>query len=169
MHGLEGKVGKGPVKLPGHPDNIYHGCHVDDCADAYVALASHPVRAEVNGECFNISGYRYETVSDFLAALAAEYKIPGGITTTTQVSEIESPELQALYLVFVFSQWVDSTKIRKLTGWTDKRPLFSESLPTYRLAYDAAVRAGDNGVTRIHDRITGWASSGVTIVEPDAK
>ena len=167
ISGADGSRKGAPGYLPCHPDNIYHGCHIDDCAEAYVALATHPVRAEVNGECFNISGYRYETVSDIVAALSAEYKISGGISLTMQMSEIESPELRALDLVFNYSQWVDSTKIRKLTGWTDKRPLFSESLPIYRLAYEAAVRASDAGVARIRDRLAGWATSGVKIAKSD--
>ncbi|KAK5631528.1 hypothetical protein RRF57_007242 [Xylaria bambusicola] len=156
---------EGAVQLPGHPGNIYHGCHIDDCADAYVALATHPVRAEVDGECFNISGHRYETVSDVVAALSAEYGV--GITLT-RTSEITKPELQILQVILGYTQWVDSTKIRKLTEWTDRRPLFSENLPVYRRAYEAAVRAADASVARIRDRIAGWAASGVTIGSTDA-
>ncbi|KAI0109232.1 NAD(P)-binding protein [Nemania sp. FL0031] len=147
------------LKVPGHPDNIYHGCHIDDCADAYVALAEHPVRAEVHGECFNISGYRYETVSDILVALAKEYGVEGGITTAP-LAEVR-PEVRALEPVFGFCQWVDSAKIRRLTGWTDKRELFSENLHAYRLAYEAAAMAGDAGVARIRDRVAGWVASGL--------
>ncbi|KAI1123173.1 NAD(P)-binding protein [Nemania abortiva] len=147
------------VKVPGHTDNIYHGCHIDDCADGYVALAEHPVRADVSGECFNISGYRYETVGDILAALAEEYGIDGGIATAP-LSEVR-PELRALEPVFGFCQWVDSGKIRKLTGWTDKRELFSENVHAYRLAYEAAAAEGDAGVARIRDRVEGWVGSGL--------
>ncbi|KAI0505804.1 hypothetical protein F5B22DRAFT_492054 [Xylaria bambusicola] len=153
------------VKLPGHPDNIYHGCHIDDCADAYVALAAHPVRAEVRGECFNVSGYRYETVSDIVAALSAEYGV--GITLA-RTSEVTDPELRVLHVMLGQTHWVDSTKIRKLTGWTDRRPLFSDSLPVYRRAYEAASRAADASVARIRDRTAGWAASGLLIGDADA-
>ncbi|KAI1282876.1 hypothetical protein F5Y07DRAFT_199893 [Xylaria sp. FL0933] len=151
-----------PVNVPGHPDTIYHGCHVDDCAEAYVALATHPVRAEVSGECFNVSAYRYETVSDIMAAVSAEYGIRGGINITP-LAEVKRLEMHLLEPILGYSQWVDSTKIRKLTGWTDKKPLFSENLPVYRQAYEAAARAGDAGVARIQDRVAGWVAAGVKI------
>ncbi|KAI0907195.1 hypothetical protein F4823DRAFT_626518 [Ustulina deusta] len=157
-----------PVNVPGHLHNIYHGCHVDDCADAYVALATHPVRAEVSGECFNISAHRYETVSDIMTALSAEYGIRGGIAMMP-LAEVKSPELHILEPVLGYTQWVDSTKIRKLTGWTDRRALFSENLPVYRLAYDAAARAGDAGVARIRDRVAGWVASGIRIGKTEAE
>ncbi|KAI0543324.1 NAD(P)-binding protein [Xylaria curta] len=149
------------IKVPGHNDNIYHGCHIDDCADAYLALAEHPSRAEVSGECFNISGYRYETVGEILSALAAEYGIRGRIATVP-LKEVADPELRALEAVLGYTQWVDSTKIRKLTGWNDKRKLFSENIRTYRLAYEAAARAGDAGVSRTSDRVAGWEKAGLT-------
>ncbi|KAI3322657.1 NAD(P)-binding protein [Xylariaceae sp. AK1471] len=155
--GLDSKAG---VKVPGHDDNIYHGCHIDDCAEAYVALATHPVRARVNGECFNISGHRYETVGDIAVALSAEYGIEGGITAAPP-SEIRD-ELRPLEILFGYTQWVDSTKIRKLTGWTDTKTLFSENLHVYRLAYEAAARAGDAGVARAKDRIAEFIAGGVT-------
>ncbi|KAI0434929.1 hypothetical protein F5Y09DRAFT_156018 [Xylaria sp. FL1042] len=151
-----------PVNVPGHPDTIYHGCHVDDCADAYVALATHPVRAEVNGQCFNISAHRYETVSDIMAAVSAEYSIQSGIAMTP-LAEVKRPELRILEPILGYTQWVDSTKIRKLTGWIDRKPLFSENLPVYRHAYEAAARAGDAGVARIQDRVAKWVAAGVKI------
>ncbi|KAF2969222.1 hypothetical protein GQX73_g4333 [Xylaria multiplex] len=159
---LRASVSVGSVTVPGHPDNIYHGCHVDDCADAYVALAEHPVREQVNGECFNISGHRYETVSDILAALSADFGIQGGITAVP-LAEVKNPELHVLQPVLGYTQWVDSTKIRKLTGWTDRKPLFSENLHVYRRAYDAAAKVGDAGVLRIRDRVAGWVASGAKI------
>ncbi|KAI0474620.1 NAD(P)-binding protein [Xylaria cf. heliscus] len=149
------------IKVPGHADNIYHGCHVDDCADAYVALATHPSREAVRGQCFNISGYRYETVGEILSALTPEYGIRGGIVTAP-LAEVVDPELRALEAVLGYTQWVDSAKIRALTGWTDKRELFSENARTYRLAYEAASRAGDAGVKRISERVAGWAADGLS-------
>ncbi|RWA09311.1 hypothetical protein EKO27_g5790 [Xylaria grammica] len=159
---LRSRAGADSVTVPGHPANIYHGCHIDDCADAYVALAEHPAREQVHGEAFNISAHRYETVSDILAALSAEYGIRNGITASP-LAKGANPELDILEPVLGYTQWVDSAKIRKLTGWTDRRPLFSENLPVYRLAYDAAAKAGDAGVARIRERVSGWVTSGANI------
>ncbi|KAI0441938.1 NAD(P)-binding protein [Xylaria telfairii] len=149
------------LKVPGDSANIYHGCHIDDCAEAYVALATHPDRARVSGECFNISAYRYETVGEILSALAAEYGVRGGIATAP-LAEVTRPELRALGAVLGYTQWVDSAKIRDLTGWTDKRRLFSDNTRAYRLAYEAAARAGDAGVKRISERVAGWAALGLS-------
>ncbi|KAI1170693.1 NAD(P)-binding protein [Nemania sp. FL0916] len=160
--GSDGNV----LKVPGHLGNIYHGCHIDDCAEAYVALATHPSRAAVSGECFNISGYRYETVGEMMSAMTAEYGIKADIIAAP-TAEV-SPELRALAAGTEYSQWVDSSKIRELTGWTDRRELFSENMHMYRLAYEAAEQAGDSGVARIQDRVAGWAASGVTFQEKRA-
>ncbi|KAH8161040.1 hypothetical protein CIB48_g7196 [Xylaria polymorpha] len=124
------------LKVPGDAANIYHGCHVDDCAEAY-------------------------TVGEILSALAAEYGIRGGIVTAP-LAEVAQPELRALAAVLSYTQWVDSAKIRDLTGWTDKRRLFSDNTRAYRLAYEAAARAGDAGVKRISERVAGWAALGLS-------
>jgi nucleoside-diphosphate-sugar epimerase len=159
---------KAGIKVPGNIQNIYHGCHVDDCAEAYVALATHPDRAAVNGECFNVSGYRYETVGDIAAALEIEYGIVKGGITAAPSAEVR-PEFRSLEAGFGFSQWVDSSKIRKLTGWTDTRMLFTENLHVYRLAYEAAARAGDAGVGRIRKRVAGFLAMGFTYGVPKAE
>jgi nucleoside-diphosphate-sugar epimerase len=49
--------------------------HVDDCGEAYVALAEHPWRRDIGGECFNISSYRFETLEEIAEALVKEYGI----------------------------------------------------------------------------------------------
>ncbi|KAI1202714.1 hypothetical protein F5X97DRAFT_188011 [Nemania serpens] len=147
------------AKVPGHLDNIYHGCHIDDCGEAYVALATHPDREQVRGECFNISAHRYETVGDILTALSTEYGFEGGIMATPLAEA--RPDLRELETGFGYTQWVDSGKIRRLTGWTDRRELFSENVRVYRLAFEAAAQAGDSGVARIRDRVAGWVASGV--------
>ncbi|KAI0197653.1 NAD(P)-binding protein [Astrocystis sublimbata] len=149
------------IKVPGHNNNIYHGCHIDDCADAYVALATHASREQVSGQFFNISGHRYETVGEILSALAVEYGIRGEIVAVP-MGEVTDPALRHLEAVLGYTQWVDSSKIRELTGWTDKRRLFSENTRLYRRAYEAAARAGDPGVERIRERVAGWAKAGVS-------
>ncbi|KAK8084298.1 NAD(P)-binding protein [Apiospora hydei] len=67
------------LSIGSDPASIMHALHVDDCAEAYVALADaeRAGRDRVNGQCFNISASRYETARDVLAALAKEYEFPG--------------------------------------------------------------------------------------------
>ncbi|KAI0469642.1 NAD(P)-binding protein [Xylariaceae sp. FL0804] len=138
-----------PVEVPGDFNTIFHGCHVDDCAEAYVALAEHPARSEVAGQCFNVSAGRYETLADFTRVLGPEYGIPG-------VTRASSPGQQfpvVLAFVLEYSQWVDSSKIRKLTGWSDKRMLLTENIHAYRIAYDAAAQGGDAGVVKKREMV----------------
>lgn len=52
-------------------------------------------------------------------------------------------------MVMGFSQWVGSEKIRKLTGWTDKRRLFSEEIGVYRRSFELAT---GNGESTLHER-----------------
>ena len=59
-------------------------------------------------------------------------------------------------LVFGWSQWVGSEKIRRVTGWSDRRPLFAENLHVYRLAYEAVSGDGiDGNVQRMKERVGG--------------
>ncbi|ETS73023.1 hypothetical protein PFICI_15198 [Pestalotiopsis fici W106-1] len=128
--------------IPSSLDTIIHGCHVDDCAEAYVSIAEHDARPAVAGECFNISAHRYETLAEIGAALADEYGL-SGVKSVPAESDIASG------FVFGLSQWVASDKLRKLTGWTDKRKLFSENIHVYRESYEVAVQRNDEGVLRI--------------------
>ncbi|KAL8768508.1 MAG: hypothetical protein Q9209_005299 [Squamulea sp. 1 TL-2023] len=163
------------LKFTADTNTIMHGVHVNDCADAYVALARTALfdngdsldertgnrmlthgRAAIAGQIFNISGRRYETLTEVGAALAAEYGFTGG--SQFNVSADNMPEhvnYQSSEFVFGYSQWVSSEKIRALTGWRDKRPLFSENIHVYRLAYQAAKDLGSENVERIRKRMTG--------------
>ncbi|KAI6081372.1 NAD(P)-binding protein [Hypoxylon rubiginosum] len=145
------KTPESALKLHLDFNTILHGCHVDDCAEAYLALAQHPDRGAVAGECFNISGYRYETLADLAKALAAEYGLRGGVVPASAGDRA----LPFADLALGYSQWVDSSKIRRLTGWTDKRMLLAENLHVYRVAYEEAARKGHEGVLRVKERIAG--------------
>ncbi|KAJ6001010.1 hypothetical protein N7481_001419 [Penicillium waksmanii] len=70
---------KQPLTIHVPPNSICHAIHVDDCGDAYVAIAGHPRREEVEGQVFNISARRYETVDEIGKALLAEYHILAGL------------------------------------------------------------------------------------------
>lgn len=170
-HENEAKV----LKFTADADTIMHGIHVDDCADAYVALAGIVLfdmgtsldegsgngtpksrRASIAGQVFNISGRRYETLTEVGAALAAEYGFTGGTQFNVSADNIpEEAEYQRSEFVFGYNQWVSSEKIRALTGWRDKRPLFSENIHAYRLAYEAAKDGGNENVETVRKRMVG--------------
>ncbi|KAI2605583.1 NAD(P)-binding protein [Hypoxylon sp. NC1633] len=146
---------EGALKLPYDFNTIIHSCHIDDCAEAYLALAAHPDRAAVSGQCFNISAHKYDTLGSLAKALEAEYDLRGGVVPGSFIEET----VPFLELVLGYSQWVDSTKIRQLTGWTDKRMLLSENMHAYRMAYEEAARRGHEGVLRVKERIGGIPKS----------
>ncbi|OTB19135.1 hypothetical protein K445DRAFT_314006 [Daldinia sp. EC12] len=127
---------------------IIHGCHIDDCAEAYVSLAEHPDRGAVAGQCFNISGARYETLGMIAEALKTEYGLRD-VVRAPAGAEVD----WSVYVSLGHSQWVDSTKIRQLTGWTDKRLPFWENIHAYRLAYEEAAHRGHEGVLRVKERL----------------
>ncbi len=140
---------KGVLEFAMPPTSIVHGTHVDDCAEAYVALAEHADRAKVSGQCYNISGRRYETLEEIANALVREYHIAGGVKWLTPPEQGERNGATAL--LTGFSQWVASEKIRRDVGWMDRRKLFSEGIKAYRLAYEAAVHQGHENVEKIKE------------------
>lgn len=87
-------------------------------------------------------------------ALAAEYGFTGGARFGLAPEEIPADDMTGL-LVFGWIQWVDSDKIRQVTGWADRRPLFSENVGVYRLAYGAAKTQGSDNVGSISRRTAG--------------
>ncbi|ROW00954.1 hypothetical protein VSDG_02892 [Cytospora chrysosperma] len=136
-----------PLIMDCQPDSICHCMHVDDCGDAYVAIASHQRREEVSGQAFNISARRYETVDELGKALVAEYGISQGLKyiDPKDLSPGESPWPP---FMLDFPQWTGSDKLRRITGWTDHRPLFTEALHVYRLAYEAAKATGEENIRK---------------------
>ena len=54
--------------------------------------------------------------------------------------------------VMGFSQWVGSEKLRKDTGWKDRRKLFSEGIHQYRLAYEVAIERGGGVSAKLSKR-----------------
>ena len=141
---------KGVLELTAKPKSIMHGTHVDDCAEAYVAIAEHADRDVVKGQCYNISGRRYETLEEVADALVEEYKITGGVK---YVPEKQKMGVDVVQLLIGFSQWVNSEKLRRDVGWTDKRQLFSNAVHTYRKAYEAAVALNHDNVQKIQSFI----------------
>ncbi|KAF7563289.1 hypothetical protein G7046_g823 [Stylonectria norvegica] len=148
----ETKSGSKTLRIPGNANSILHATHVDDCAEAYLSLAEHADRSAVAGQFFNISAHRYETLAEVASALATEYGFTGGVEFVP-ASEALSSFPAGLHFVFSFSQWVGSEKIRKLTGWADKRMLFTGDLHVYRLAYDGFMEKGHGNIAEIRKRI----------------
>ena len=136
---------KGVLELTADPKSIMHGTHVDDCAEAFVTIAEAD-RDVVKGECFNISGHKYETLEQVANALVEDYKIKGGVKYVTEETKTQVDVVQML---IGFSQWVDSEKLRRGVGWRDKRQPFSVAVHTYRKAYEAAVAQNHSNVQNI--------------------
>ncbi|KAK6206609.1 hypothetical protein LQW54_007561 [Pestalotiopsis sp. IQ-011] len=137
-----------------NPNSIMHALHVDDCAEAYLALAEHENRAAVAGQAYNISAAQYETAREALKAVAKEYGFSQGSNFEQGVKS--TPTDESMALIFGFSQWVGSDKIRNLTGWRDRQMLFSENLGVYRRSYDAAAALKSEDVARIQARLESW-------------
>ena len=137
---------KGVLELTADPKSIMHGTHVEDCAEAYVAIAEHADRDVVKGQCYNVSGYRYETLEEVANALVEDYKIEGGVRYLPEKAKAGPDVVQML---IGFSQWVESEKLRRDVGWRDRRQPFSKAVHTYRLAYEAAVAQKHGNVERI--------------------
>ncbi|KAI1383932.1 NAD(P)-binding protein [Hypoxylon trugodes] len=145
-----GRSKDGVLTLPFDFGTIVHGCHIDDCGEAYVALAVHEDRDVVAGQSFNISASRYDTLATIAKALEVEYGLKGVVSGPCEDDRVLSADV-----VLGYSQWVGSEKIRKLTGWSDKRMLLSENLHVYRLAYEEAAKRGHQGVLRVKARFDG--------------
>ena len=137
---------KGVLELTADPKSIMHGTHVDDCAEAYVAIAEHTDRDVVKGQCYNVSGHRYETLEEVSNALVEDYKIEGGVKYLPEKATMRPDVVQML---IGFSQWVGSEKLRRDVGWRDRRRPFSKAVHTYRMAYEAAVAQKHGNVERI--------------------
>ncbi|KAF5597873.1 nad dependent epimerase [Fusarium pseudocircinatum] len=132
---------------PTQPNWICHALHIDDCAEAYVAIASAP-RETVEGEVFNISSQHFETAEKILGATVKEYGLAGGIRYV-DLKDLKPDEDSSLAMVVGFPQWTCSKKLRRVTGWTDRRLPFSDAIHIYRLAYEAAAHLKDENVEKI--------------------
>lgn len=137
------------LTLPSDPRSIMHGTHGDDVAFAYVSIATSP-RAVVTGQIFNISSHRYETAGEVGAQIEKSYGLK---VKWSGFPSFDGPGIDLVDFLFGFSQWVDSEKIRRLTGWTDKKPLFTEMFETYRLSFEEYLRVSDDKVTKLQARV----------------
>jgi len=143
------------VVLPSKPNAVLCALHVDDCGDAYVAIASHMKLESVEGQIFNISPRRYETVKEVTTALLKEYDIKADPEYVSP-EEWQPRDQPWLAMLVGFPQWTDSTKLRNLTGWTDHRPLFAETIGIYRKAFEAADELKDPAVRKLKQQIADY-------------
>ncbi|KAL2670238.1 hypothetical protein Neosp_014705 [[Neocosmospora] mangrovei] len=142
---------------PTQPNWICHSLHIDDCAEAYVAIASAP-RETVQGEVFNISSERYETAEQIINAILKEYEIAGGVKYV-KLKDFATDEDASLAMAIGFPQWTSSKKLRMATGWTDHRLPFSDAFHLYRLSYEAAAQLRDENVDKIGETIKSLMST----------
>jgi len=98
--------GRPPViRSDGSPERDF--LHVDDAVSAYLAIEGALDRGEARGEAFNAGGERPHSVRevvDLIATTAGTGIEPEYLGTGTPDGEIDR-------------QYVDSTKLRELTGW----------------------------------------------------
>ena len=98
--------GRAPlIRSDGSPERDF--LHVDDAVSAYLAIAAALDAGEARGEAFNAGGERPHSVRevvDLIAAAAAAGIEPEYLGAGTPDGEIDR-------------QYVDSTKLRELTGW----------------------------------------------------
>lgn len=145
----------GVLRIAADPNSIMHGTHVGDVAEAYVALAEAP-RERVAGHCYNISSQQYETTQTIANALAKEYGLKRVEFVSAPPAQPDKKGFDVVGLLFGFSQWVGSEKIRRDIGWTDRRPTFSKGLHVYRRAYEEAAKSKHSNVERVKGYIALW-------------
>ena len=122
----------GVLRIQAPRNGIMHSLHIDDCAEAYVALAKAD-RSLVAGHAFNISNARYETteeVAEALLGLARETRPD----TVLQWVDAPCEDLFSAQGLFNWPQWVRSDKLRATTGWAETRAPFAKGVKEYALA-----------------------------------
>jgi CDP-glucose 4,6-dehydratase len=101
--------GRAPqIRSDGSPERDF--LHVDDAVSAYLAIAAALEGEGGGGEAFNAGGERPHSVRevvDLIAALAGSGVEPEYLGSGTPSGEIDR-------------QYVDSTKLRELTGWAPR-------------------------------------------------
>jgi CDP-glucose 4,6-dehydratase len=96
------------IRSDGSPERDF--LHVEDAVAAYLAIEAALGRGEAEGEAFNAGGERPHSVREVveeIAAAAGTGVAPEYLGTGTPDGEIDR-------------QYVDSTKLRELTGWSPR-------------------------------------------------
>jgi CDP-glucose 4,6-dehydratase len=126
--------GRPPViRSDGSPERDF--LHVDDAVSAYLAIEAALGRGEAGGDAFNAGGERPHSVREVVDLIAAAVETgtePQYLGSGTPDGEIDR-------------QYVDSTKLRELTGWAPKVTLgdgLRETLEWYREHSEARPASG---------------------------
>lgn len=121
--------GRAPqIRSDGSPERDF--LHVDDAVSAYLAIESALAGEGASGEAFNAGGERPHSVRevvDLIAAVAGTGVEPEYLGAGTPDGEIDR-------------QYVDSTKLRELTGWSPRVELadgLRDTLEWYRVHPEA--------------------------------
>jgi CDP-glucose 4,6-dehydratase len=93
------------IRSDGSPERDF--LHVDDAVAAYLAIAAALDRGEGGGEAFNAGGERPHAVREVVEAIVAA----GGGEVEPEFQGDGNPDGE------IDRQFVDSTKLRELTGW----------------------------------------------------
>ncbi|KAF2152941.1 NAD(P)-binding protein [Myriangium duriaei CBS 260.36] len=160
----ESARGAQTLAVSADPEAIMHALHVDDCAEAYVTLATFADRSAIVGQAFNISSARYETAAEVCGALAHEYGFAGGVEFVHEKSSGALHFPKWLKFVVNYSQWVDSAKIRHATGWRDVRIAFSKDIQVYRRSYEANRGLAHSNAEAVQKRLEGKLT-----IQPEVK
>lgn len=136
-------AGRSELTIHSTQNSILHGTHVDDVAAAYLAIAEAP-RDIVAGQVYNISAHRYETLEELAHVVETSHNIKVVFSDPGPADQDEF----GVNSVFNFPQWVDSTKIRRQLGWTDRKPLFHVGYDVYRKAFEQAQEDGSDQYRR---------------------
>jgi CDP-glucose 4,6-dehydratase len=111
------------IRSDGSPERDF--LHVDDAVAAYLAIEAALARGEARGEAFNAGGERPHSVRevvDLIASAAGTGIEPEYLGAGTPEGEIDR-------------QYVDSAKLRELTGWSPRVALedgLCETIKWYR-------------------------------------
>lgn len=126
------------IRSDGSPERDF--LHVDDAVAAYLAIELALDGAEARGEAFNAGGERPHSVRevvDLIAAAAGAGIDPEYLGEGTPDGEIDR-------------QYVDSTKLRELTGWHPAVELadgLARTLDWYRINPEARPSKSNTGAT----------------------
>jgi len=136
--------------IPASPNTALHSLHIDDTGAAYLAIAEAP-REVVAGQAYNMAAHRYETLEEIAKTVEKSH----GIRVEYEAPLTSGKNAFAMNLLFNFSQWVGSDKLRKDTGWTDKKPLFHEAYEVFRKSYELEAQQKTENYGRVRRNAPG--------------
>jgi CDP-glucose 4,6-dehydratase len=126
------------IRSDGSPERDF--LHVDDAVAAYLALATALDGEGARGEAFNAGGERPHSVREVVGLIAAA----AGTGTEPEYLGKGTPDGE------IDRQYVDSTKLRKLTGWRPEVELadgLRRTLEWYREHPEARPSKSNTGAT----------------------